>query len=400
MMAWAARRRAIGLLVAGALLAGVLAGCAEDLGDEGEATLEIIDLDRELAAGVAEVEPARVNVLPAADLRLLLERLLGWHGALTVDVMRAAANDDPDLSWAIDALQENTAALTGAVGVVYGRTGAAAFDQLWTAHTQFFLDYARARGDGDDEAAQAARDDLGDYQRDFASFFATATGGTAPIEVVEGLLDTHVTQLLDQLDAFVDGDPAAATDLAHDAHEYLFTVAQALTGAIAAQDPVAFAGVTTDPITEFCSLLGRTLGETAIGTSVATRAIVADDPLAIEAVEALDASTDRLVGALDQGGLGSDGWSELTDAITGLARSLRDGRDAEIASALTAVEDAGAAIAARLPNGAAATLGTYVDQLTASLRATADNRSADAVAAELGAYDAGYDLAGTLAGRP
>ena len=76
----------------------------------------IVDLTRDAGAGVAPIVPGRGEVLPAAQLRLTLEELLGVHGTLTVQMMREAATGGASLPAWMDALAANTAELSARSG--------------------------------------------------------------------------------------------------------------------------------------------------------------------------------------------------------------------------------------------------------------------------------------------
>ncbi len=252
------------------LLAGIVllaAGCSASGAAADPPTL--IDPARDAGAGVAPVDAGRGAQLDAGQLRLLLEQLLGVHGALTVQMMRQAEQGSQTLDAWIGGLAGNTAELSGAVGVVYGPAGARAFDQLWTFHTEFFLDYADAVGRGDDEAADTALDGLADYQQDFASFIDTATAGLAPSTAVAEMLGRHVEQMIGQLDAARSGEYDEMLRLEADGHDYLATIGASLAGAFAAQQPVAFPETADEAWVEYCSIAGSALTSFVDGVTTA-----------------------------------------------------------------------------------------------------------------------------------
>ena len=228
-------------------------------GSESAPRRTIIDLGRDAGAGIPTVDPDRHDVLDAGTLRLTVEQLLAGHGLSATALMRAASVDAPDVDARLEALAANTRDLTGAIGMVYGPVGARAFEQLWSQHTQAFLDYASATGD--DERA-VARSHLRDYEHDFASFVATATAGAASVDAVRHLLEQHNGQMLEQLDAMRAGDATRSIDLTVASMDYLAVIGQALSSAFAAQQPDAFPGPSDDATLAFCSLVGRT-GATA-----------------------------------------------------------------------------------------------------------------------------------------
>ncbi len=174
-------RRARNIIGCAVVLMVVATGCR---GGDAPPALSIIDLGRDAGSGIAEVDPARRDVLPAAALRLTVEQLLAAHGVSATAMMRSVATDAGDVTRRLDALAGNTADLTAAIGLVYGRVGARAFDQLWSQHTQAFLDYAAA---GSDKARATARAHLVDYEHDFASFCGNPRMKKSTVRLVDSI---------------------------------------------------------------------------------------------------------------------------------------------------------------------------------------------------------------------
>src|SRR5918992_1247270 len=73
---------------------------------------------------------------PATALRVTLDRLLGEHALLSMEVVR------------------------GAIEGIYGPDAGAAFAEQWRNHIAYLYDYARARAEGDSDATELARDQL------------------------------------------------------------------------------------------------------------------------------------------------------------------------------------------------------------------------------------------------
>lgn len=150
----------------------------------------VYDLDHDPTTRIAEVDPDRGEVVPAEELRAILEAHLGWHGISVTQAMRAAADGDAD-EW-VAALVANTEDITAAVGLVYGPVAAGAFNQQWAQHTQFLIDVAVAEANGDRSAAVEALDHLEAYATDSGSFFGAATDDRLPATAVTDLLREHV----------------------------------------------------------------------------------------------------------------------------------------------------------------------------------------------------------------
>lgn len=232
-----------------ALLSLTAAGCSSaDAVDNPP----VFALDREATSGIAPVDPDRTNVLPAPLVRSLLQDLLTEHSDLSIEVMRQAVDGDVHED-SLSQLTHNTDQLTLTIGVVYGPEGAAAFDQLWTNHIEFFNDYAAAKGAGDDAAAEESVTSLGHYENDFSSFVDVATSGEADFHDVLHVLHGHVGQLLDQADAWADGDYERAIALGVEAHEHMDVIANALATGIGRQQPQVFPGDPAEPAAVSCA---------------------------------------------------------------------------------------------------------------------------------------------------
>ncbi|HEY5886248.1 MAG TPA: hypothetical protein VIT24_00915 [Acidimicrobiales bacterium] len=239
-----------------AVVSGLLAtSCGSEAPAAAEAPEPVFPLDRDVTDSIEVPDPDRTDVAHAPDLRILLQTLLAEHSELAIQTMRSIIDETADLDALREAITVNTDALTEAIGLVYGPSGARAFDQLWTQHIEFFAAYASALGHGDDDAATEAREQLEDFALAFSSFCSTATGGQAPEEAVRALVHDHVGVLLGQADQWAAADWAAAYASQDEAHGHAAVIAETLAGAISAQQPEAFPG---DPASDLIeALAGR-----------------------------------------------------------------------------------------------------------------------------------------------
>jgi len=252
-------RRSAGTFAAMATLVGV-AACGGDEQTEAVEIPHVFDLAHDPTSAIPEVVPGRVDVVSADLLRNSLEKEFTWHGVTLAQVMRAAHAGDPSLDAWIGELTSNTDDITAAIGLVYGPVGARAFNQQWAQHTQFLVDYAVAISRGDEDAADLARDQLVTYAEDSGSFFETATGGGLPADAVRELLDAHVSHMLGMIDMVDRGDTQAALEVALTGNEYLSTIAQGVSSAIAGQDSLAFPGTIETEVSLYCSIVTTETG--------------------------------------------------------------------------------------------------------------------------------------------
>ncbi|MEO6122526.1 MAG: hypothetical protein ABIR32_02375 [Ilumatobacteraceae bacterium] len=245
---------ALALALVGTLLA---AGCRNDAKSDGASVAipNVYDFSVDPAAVVADISPDRADVASAEAVRGQLEQGLLWHGISLVQVMRGAEAADPEVNAWTDQLTQNTLDLTAAIGLVAGPEAARAFHQQWSQHTQFLVDYSVAIGDDDQVTATAAVTALRQYSRDSGSFFATITNGGLNASQITELLDTHITNMIEMVDAAHQGQTYAAISGAMDDGAHLASIGHILSTAIVEQQPTAFPGSTETVAAALCTIV-------------------------------------------------------------------------------------------------------------------------------------------------
>ena len=292
----------------------------------------------------------------AAGLRVALNRLLGEHVLLAASATNAALDGrTADFEAAAAELDNNSVDLTSAITAVYGEEAGASFLEQWREHIGFFVDYTTATAAGDADGQQAAVDDLVAYTTSFAEFLSGATG--VPAAALEENLQMHVLGLKAVVDAQAAGDEPAHYTSLREAYAHMAMTAEALSGAIAGQQPEMFTG---DGMAS------------AAGLRVALNNLLAEHTfLAANATdEALNGNTpgfEAAAAALDENSV------ELADAITSVYG-----------------EEAGAEFLAQWR----AHIGFFVDYTTAS--AAGDEAGQTEAVENLGSYIT--DFAAFLAG--
>ena len=174
----------------------------------------------------------------AAELRAGLTSLLQEHvylAGITVETALDAGGDmeAPAVKAAAAALDENTVALSDAVGSVAGDENGEAFKGLWREHIGFFVDYTLGKATGDQAMVDQALTDLSGYQEAAGAFFEEITGGELPADALIESLDVHIETLTAAIDAVVAGDEAAFMEL-RKAGQHMPMTAAALSKAIVA----------------------------------------------------------------------------------------------------------------------------------------------------------------------
>jgi hypothetical protein len=224
--------RLLALLVALAMLGAACGG-----GDEG-------------ATGGQTEEPAEPAEAPAAaetgpdtaaaKLRSSLNGLLQEHVVLAAAATNAALGGRTDeFQAAAGAVDANSAALTAAIGSVFGEEAGMAFDPLWKKHIGFVVDYTTGLAGKDQAKQDKAVQDLLAYTNDFGAFLNSASKAL-PKETVAELVKTHILTLKTVIDAQGAKDLPKAYNELRTAADHMGMIAAPLAGAIVKQFPDKF----------------------------------------------------------------------------------------------------------------------------------------------------------------
>ncbi len=249
------------------------------------------------ASGRAGPAPAAAPKTPASELRVALGRLLAEHAFLTMELMRAARTNGPDLDALTRTVERNSSELEGAISSLYGAAGGRAFGQLWRSHISHLVDYAKADAAGDQAGKTRALGMLATYSTNFARFLATANPQlTAAGEAQQ--LRLHVQQLT----AFASTDYRRAYVAQRQAYAHMFRYADHLALGIINQFPGKLPGdeVAFSPAISLRLTLSRLLGEHAILAGEAMRAGLTNAPDLQALLGALEANNADLEGAVGQ----------------------------------------------------------------------------------------------------
>lgn len=195
-----------------------------------------------LAAALADPASSATPGDTAQELRSNLGLLLGEHLELMVDAMRAAVVGAPEFDAAAAALGANQAQLTGALDSLVGAEQAAQFNEAWAHHIELLVRYSVAVADGDTAAAENLRVELVSVRDRIAASFSALTGGAIPVEAAAVALAPHDELLVDQVEAYADGDYPRAHQLAFEGYQHMFhtvaAVAPAIESYLASRAPV------------------------------------------------------------------------------------------------------------------------------------------------------------------
>ncbi|MEO8246796.1 MAG: hypothetical protein ABI622_06695 [Chloroflexota bacterium] len=177
----------------------------------------------------------------AVDLRVALNQLLQEHLYLASFATDAAIGGRSDeFAAAGAALNTNGTDLGAAIGSLYGTEAEDSFNQIWSAHNGFFVDYTTGVATDDQAMMDMAVEDLTTvYLPDFAEFLAGATD--LPQDALEGLIQDHILTTKAIVDAQGAGDVAAAAAADREAAMHMRMIGDPLAAAIVVKLPDQFA---------------------------------------------------------------------------------------------------------------------------------------------------------------
>ena len=177
---------------------------------------------------------------PAVGFRTALDQLLQEHLYLTTFATDAALGGRTDeFNAAAKALGDNGTDIGNAIGKIYGQDAQKQFNQIWTDHIGYFVDYTTAVAKKDDAAKQTALDNLNNrYVPAFAAFLAGATG--LPQTDLAALTADHVGTTQAVIDAQGSGDQTAAATADRTAGMHMRMIGDPLAEAIVNAMPDKF----------------------------------------------------------------------------------------------------------------------------------------------------------------
>lgn len=158
-----------------------------------------------LATGIDQA--AKIDGDPndaASELRSGLTSLLNGHeylAGIAVFTAYTAGADSKAFKAASSALDENSVALSKAVGSVAGKDNENTFLQVWRSHLEDFVGYAVAAAEDNDQGKQTELADLDAYRMNAGEFFQKITKGALKKDAVAGLLKTHVETTAGAIDS-------------------------------------------------------------------------------------------------------------------------------------------------------------------------------------------------------
>jgi hypothetical protein len=176
------------------------------------------------------------STLTASDLRVTLDNLFGEHAVLAMNATNAGVIGSKSFPAAAKSLDNNSVALSKAIGSIYGAKAANTFLNgkfMWRAHIKFFVDYTVAKAKKDIAGQNKAVANLKQYTVTFGNFLAGATG--LPKLAVRNDLLGHVLELKGQLDSYASGNYTKAATQYHAAYNHMFMTGDLVAAAIAKQ---------------------------------------------------------------------------------------------------------------------------------------------------------------------
>ncbi len=256
----------------------------------------------------------------AANLRTKLDLALGEHIILASKATGAALGGRNDEFAAYGTLLNTNGTDIGAmIGAAYGAEAKDTFNQIWSAHNGFFVDYTTGVATKDQgKTDKAVRDLTTVYVPAFSKFISDATG--LPMDAVVSLTTDHVLQTKAIVDAQAKGDWTAAYAAIRAAYAHMQMIGDAIAPAIATKFADKFPG---DPSTKAVDLrvgLNQLLQEHLYLASFATGAALGgrNDEFAAAGGALNTNGTDlgAAIGGL-YGDAAKDQWNQIWSAHNG-----------------------------------------------------------------------------------
>ncbi len=208
----------------------------------------------------------------AANLRVNVNYMFGEHLILAAKATGAALGGRTDEFNAYsDLLNKNGTDIGSVIGQVYGPDAQDKFNEIWSAHNGFFVDYTTAVANNDAAAKQMAVDNLTTvYVPQFSQFLADATG--LALDAVTALVTEHVQTTAAIVDAQAASDWPAAYAAIRTAYAHMSMIGDALAPAIAEQNSIS--GDATTSAVDFRTALDQLLQEHLFLATFATDAAI------------------------------------------------------------------------------------------------------------------------------
>jgi hypothetical protein len=338
---------------------------------------------------------------PASTLRAQLTAALQEHVYLTGMALGAVVTDgedDPAAQAAVQALDDNSVAISEVIGEIPGVDDTEEFLELWREHIDLFADYATGTAEGDDAAVAEALAGLEEYQESAADLLEAVTDEELLADDAFAELETHVTMVTDAIDAMVEDDPEALT-LLRDAARHMDEVAGALATAVVAANPDEIEGdPESSPARTRAQLTSGMVEHTYLTLFAAQHAADAGsttDPSVQAAVTLVEGNAETLANAVG-GASGTEARGSFLELWRGHVSSLLDRAAAQIdggdtaaageaESELALFRDATVALLDQVAGPGAGTgdIGSDVDTYLSTINAAIDA----VVAGEPTAYD-------------
>ena len=296
---------------------------SDDMSDMSDTSDDMSDETSEMSDDMSD-DAAPTTDDGASTLRAGLTSLLQEHvylAGITIETAVDAGGDleDPSVGAAIAALDENSVALSEAVGSVAGPENGEAFLGLWREHIGFFVDYTLGQATDDQAKVDQALTDLSGYEQAAGAFFEEITGGEIQADDLIAGLDGHIATLTAAIDSVVAGD-ADAFDNLRDAAQHMFGAALLLSTGISNAVPEMFPGDVTSGPAETRAVLTNLLQEHVYLAGITIeQAVEAGGDMEAPAVQAAAATLDANSVALSEV-IGSVAGPDNAEAFLGLWR--------------------------------------------------------------------------------
>lgn len=194
-------------------------------------------IENQKDGGMSMEEPTTDT--PAADLRVVMNNLFSEHVTVSASVMRNIIDESNDLNGSKEAQMSNAVEIAEAFGSLYGNDVQKAVAEAFVEHVEFSNEYAQAVDDMDEDAKEAADEELDEYLRDIAVLLSSVIDSVDE-DTVYTVLRQHEDLLNEAAEQYKNGDFEEAYETEREALKQIQTVSDVLSQGIVDTMPEDF----------------------------------------------------------------------------------------------------------------------------------------------------------------
>lgn len=159
------------------------------------------------------------SISPTPEEKLKsLNMLMGEHALIGGQLLIARYEGRPDYDEALEAVNENSQAITLLIGDFYGEEAEERFTAIWNRHINAFVNYADAKKNNDRNREAAAIRELQRFTEDLATLLAR--GNKSLFGTAQNYLAQHILGEKRILDTYVEENYSEMYKAMHESYQH------------------------------------------------------------------------------------------------------------------------------------------------------------------------------------